>query len=63
MNKNIDFSKLSNSEINLKKKSYDDEYNFKKSKIIEMVYELSELDELYKKANEELKKRGILNDE
>ena len=42
MNKNIDFSKLSNSEINLKKKSYDDEYNFKKSKIIEMVYELED---------------------
>ena len=29
MDKNIDFSKLSNSEINIKMKSYDDEYNVK----------------------------------
>ena len=53
MDKNIDFSKLSNSEINIKMKSYDDEYNVKKSKIISLVSELQDLDYLYMKAKEE----------
>ena len=61
MDKNIDFSKLSNSEINIKMKSYDDEYNVKKSKIISLVSELQDLDYLYMKANEELSKRGVLD--
>ena len=61
MDKNIDFSKLSNSEINIKMKSYDDEYNVKKSKIISLVSELQDLDYLYMKAKEELSKRGVLD--
>ena len=61
MDKNIDFSKLSNSEINIKMKSYDDEYNVKKSKIISLVSELQDLDYLYMNAKEELSKRGVLD--
>ena len=63
MEKNIDFTKLSNAEINLKKMGYDNEYNIKKNKIIELIGELEELDKLYIKANAELKKRGVLSDE
>ena len=62
MNRKVDFSKMSNAEINLKIKGYDNEYNIKKGKIIEMVHELEDLDYLYNKANDELKKRGVLND-
>ena len=63
MEKNIDFTKLSNAEINIKKMGYDNEYNAKKNKIIELIGELEELDKLYIKANAELKKRGVLSDE
>jgi len=63
MEKNIDFTKLSNAEINLKKMGYDNEYNVKKNKIIELIGELEELDKLYIKADAELKKRGVLSDE
>ena len=62
MNRNVDFSKMSNSEINLKIMGYDNEYEVRKSKIIDLVHELEDLDFLYKKANDELKKRGVLND-
>lgn len=62
MNRNIDFSKMSNAEINLKIKGYDNEYNVKKDKIIGLVHELEDLDYLYNKANDELKKRGVLSD-
>jgi hypothetical protein len=62
MDKKIDFSRLSNSEINIKKMGYENEYNVKKNKIIELVNKLAELDELYIAANNELKKRGVLND-
>ena len=63
MEKNIDFTKLSNAEINIKKMGYDNEYNVKKNKIIELIGELEELDKLYIKADAELKKRGVLSDE
>ena len=63
MDRNVDFSKLSNAEINLKIMGYDNEYQVKKNKIIELVRELEDLDFLYKKAKDELNKRGILNDE
>ena len=63
MNRNIDFSKMSNSEINLKVMSYNNEYDIRKSKIIELVHELEDLDFLYRKATNELKKRGVLSDE
>lgn len=62
MDKNIDFSKMSNAEINLKIKGYDNEYNVKKDKIIGLVHDLEDLDYLYNKANDELKKRGVLSD-
>jgi hypothetical protein len=62
MNKNIDFRKMSNAEINLKIKGYDNEYNVKKDKIIGLVHDLEDLDYLYNKANDELKKRGVLSD-
>ena len=62
MKKKIDFSKLSNAEINLKIMGYENEYNVKKDKIIALVTELGELDALYNSANEELKRRGVLND-
>lgn len=61
MNKNIDFSKMSNSEINLKIMSYDNGYNFRKTKIINLIHELEDLDFLYNKAKKELEKRGVLN--
>lgn len=63
MDRNINFSNMSNSEINLKILNYNNEYDVRKSKIIEMIHELEDLDYLYNKANEELKKRGVLNDE
>lgn len=63
MDKNVDFSKMSNSEINLKVMSYNNEYDIRKSKIIELVHELEDLDFLYRKATDELKKRGVLSDE
>ena len=62
MNRDIDFTKLSNSEINIKIMGYDNDYEIKKKKIIELVHELEDLDYLYTKANDELKKRGVLND-
>jgi hypothetical protein len=63
MKKEVDFSKMSNSEINLKIMGYENEYNAKKSKIIALVQDLEELDKLYIKANDELKKRNVLKDE
>ncbi len=62
MKKKVDFTKLSNAEINIKIMGYENEYNVKKDKIIALVQELTELDELYIKANEELQKRGVLKD-
>ena len=60
--KKVDFSKMSNADINLKKMGYDNEYKVKKNKIIELINDLIELDTLYIAANEELKKRGVLSD-
>ena len=62
MKKKVDFSRLTNSEINLKMMGYENEYNVKKDKIIALVGELQELDKLYISANDELKKRGVLTD-
>ena len=61
MDRNIDFSKMSNAEINLKVMGYDNEYDIRKNKIIDLIHELEDLDFLYRKANDELKKRGVLN--
>jgi hypothetical protein len=62
MKKDIDFSKLSNAELNIKKIGYDNEYKMKKNKIMELINDLIELDTLYIAANDELKKRGVLSD-
>lgn len=62
MKKKVDFSKLSNAEINLKLMGYDNEYNVKKDKIIKLVEELQELDSLYNEGKNELDKRGVLTD-
>jgi len=62
MDRNVDFSKMSNADINLKLMGYDNQYESKKSKIIDLVHELEDLDYLYNKAKEELNKRGVLND-
>lgn len=62
MKKKVDFSRLTNAEINLKMMGYENEYNVKKDKIIGLIEKLKELDELYIEANNELKKRGILTD-
>lgn len=62
MNRNVDFSKMSNSEINIKIMNYDNEYEVRKSKIIDLIHELEDLDFIYNKANDELKKRGVLSD-
>jgi len=58
----VDFTKLSNSEINIKLMGYENEYEIKKGKIIELVHDLEDLDKLYISAKNELKKRGVLND-
>ena len=63
MKTKVDFTKLSNAEINLKIMGYENEYNVKKDKILDLIAELQELDALYIEANNELKKRGILSDE
>lgn len=63
MERDIDFSKMSNADINLKIIGYNNQYEIKKSKIIDLVHELEDLDYLYNKANDELKKRGVLSDE
>ena len=62
MKKDIDFTKLSNAEINIKVMGYTNEYNHKKNEIIKLIADLEELDELYIKATDELKKRGVLSD-
>jgi hypothetical protein len=63
MKKKVDFTKLSNAEINIKMMGYENEYNVKKDKIIKLVDDLKELDALYIEAKEELSKRGVLADE
>lgn len=62
MKKDIDFTKLSNAEINIKVMGYTNEYNHKKNEIKKLIADLEELDELYIKATDELKKRGVLSD-
>jgi len=62
MKKEIDFTKLSNAEINIKIMGYENEYNAKKDKIVALLHDLEELDSLYIKANKELQNRDILKD-
>ena len=62
MDRNVDFTKLTNAELNLKVMGYTNEYNVKKEKIIQLIHDLEDLDYLYNKANDEIKRRGVLND-
>ena len=62
MDNNIDFSTLTNSELNLKMMAYNNEYDAKKQQILNLLEDLKRLDKLYIKAEEEKKKRrGITN--
>lgn len=61
MNKNIDFSLLTNAELNLKMMAYSNEYDAKKQQIINLLEDLQELDKLYIKAEREKEKRGGIN--
>ena len=60
MNRNIDFTKLSNAEINIKLMGYSNEYETKKGKIMELIHELEDLDFLYNEGKNELNKRGVI---
>lgn len=62
MDTNVDFSKMSNAEIKMKLLNYTNEYDVKKSTILRLVKDLSDLDILYIKGSNELKQRGVLND-
>ena len=61
MDKNIDFSLLTNAELNLKMMAYSNEYDAKKQQIINLLEDLQELDKLYIKAEKEKEKRGGRN--
>ena len=62
MDKNIDFSLLTNAELNLKMMAYSNEHDAKKQQIINLLEDLQELDKLYIKAEREKEKRGGIND-
>ena len=51
-------SMLTNAEINLKKKSLEDEYNAVKAQILSLTERMKELDKEYVKYDEETKKRN-----
>ena len=61
MDKNIDFSLLTNAELNLKMMAYSNEYDAKKQQIINLLEDVQELDKLYIKAEKEKEKRGGIN--
>lgn len=47
----------------MKMRGYDNEYQVKKQKIINLIGELEQLDKIYISAKKELEKRGVLKDE
>ena len=51
---------MTDSEINLKLIGFENEYNDKKGKIIELVHELEKLDKLFIAAQDELNKRNTI---
>lgn len=59
--KKIDFTQLTNSELNIKLKGFENEYDVKKNKILQLIGELKELDEIYITAKNELNSRSILD--
>ena len=59
--KKIDFTQLTNSELNIKLKGFENEYDVKKNRILQLIDELKELDEMYITAKNELNSRSILD--
>ena len=58
----VDFKKMSNADIKIALMGYDREYEVKKTKIMELIHELEDLDKLYRNGSSELEKRGFLSD-
>lgn len=54
---NIDFTTMSDSDINIKLKAMEDDYETTKNKVGELVYHMKELNELYDKGKKILNKR------
>ena len=56
----IDFTSMTNAELNLKIMAMENEFEAKKMQIVKIVERMKELDKQFVDANEELKKRGLL---
>lgn len=56
--KELKLEEMSNSEIKIKMLEYENEYNVIKTKITTLFNRMSELDNLYDKANAEITKRN-----
>jgi len=56
--KKTKYSLMSNAELNIRKKALEDEYDAKKSEVINIISRLEELDKEYIELKEELDKRG-----
>lgn len=57
--KTIEYSKLSNADINIKLKSLEDEYETIKTKVTKQLQRMEELDKLFLEGKTELQKRGM----
>lgn len=57
--KTIEYSKLSNADINIKLKSLEDEYETIKTKVTKQLQRMEELDKLFLEGKSELQKRGM----
>lgn len=57
--KTIEYSKLSNADINIKLKSLEDEYETIKTKVAKQLQRMEELDKLFLEGKSELQKRGM----
>lgn len=53
-------NEMSNSEIKIKMKEYENEYEVLKNKIVSCIERMNELDKLYDNSKKELKKRNSL---
>ena len=56
--KKTKYSLMSNAELNIRKRALEDEYDAKKSEVINIISRLEELDKEYIELKEELDKRG-----
>lgn len=57
--KTIEYSKLSNADINIKLKGLEDEYETIKTKVAKQLQRMEELDKLFLEGKSELQKRGM----